>query len=217
MRTLTPLRWGLILALTSSASAMASPKRPDKPVTERGRQVRAPAETTKAFARLRERTQRPLRPGFRLARGSAKPVQAQGILHNYEDGLATLKVPITEAQKKVLRRVGAKEVNSEAQVRHHVIFQGHYYRELSIAPAPGVMCAGCSDDRLTGPDPRLLVRRVGRAVSLVLQRDRDGRTWVIGIETMTASPRRSSGGFAPRFGVLTNHRWATVNSSWRPT
>ena len=117
-----------------------------------------------------------------MAKSGGKPIVAEGILQSYDDNTAMLAVPLTAEQAAVLKRVGAKVVSSEVQIRHHTIFEGRYFQQLNVAPAPGEPCSGCAEDRLTGPDRRLLQHRVGKAIKLVTQRDRDGRTWVVGVK-----------------------------------
>ncbi len=172
-----------VFGLSAVLLVAAAPSRKDEapPAVEGGTQVRPIADVKRRFDELRGQRRQPIRPGFRLARGSGKAVGATGILHRFDDGMATLAVPVTAEQRRVLKRVGAKEVATAGQIRHHVIYGERYYRELKVAPAPNAPCAGCSEDRLTGPDPGILRRYVGKPVSLVLQRDRDGRTWVVAL------------------------------------
>ncbi len=50
------------------------------------------------------------------------------ILVRFDDGMALLGKPVSEAQKQVLMRLGAAEVEAEVDARNHSIFKGTYYR-----------------------------------------------------------------------------------------
>ncbi len=172
----------LTAALTLVAPmALAVPNELDSPPNQGGTQVGVTSSVRQRYEALRQRARPPLRGGFRLAKGESKSIEMQGVLHTFEEGNAMLAVPLTDEQASVLKRVGAKIVSSAANVRHHTIFEGRYYRLLKVAPLAGQPCAGCVEDRLTGPDPRQLERRVGQTVKLVTQRDQDGRSWVVGL------------------------------------
>ncbi len=170
-----------LMAVVAISTGDARASGDSAPVVEGGTQVRTSEEVAQRFRRLQEQRRPPLRPGYRLAPAEQGPMTAKGELYRYDDGLAMLSVPVTPAQQRVLRRIGAQVVPVVSQVRHHTIFEGRYFRQLDVAPPLGSLCNGCADNRLSGPDPRLLRAKVGQSVELVLHRDRDGRPWVVAV------------------------------------
>ena len=165
----------------SASPVVAVPESRPTQTVDRGTQVRAPQELREKYRRMAERSRPPKVVDARLVPGNEKPMSVQGRLQSFDDGVALIAMPIRSVQKSVLLRLGAIEVQRAREVRHHSIFNDHYYREVPVAPQAAAACTDCARDRLAGPDPHRLARRVGENIVLELRRDREGHSWVVRI------------------------------------
>ncbi|MEM7674668.1 MAG: hypothetical protein AAF449_01555 [Myxococcota bacterium] len=151
-------------------------------IFDHGTQIHAPLEIAEQFSRQASQKKPPLRPGRRLAPSEAKPLTAQGKLHEVDDGYVRLEVALTPERAEVLRRLGAKDVVSAERIRNHTIFQDRYYRDFRVAPPAGEQCGGCAAVRIEGPDIHRIQRKVGENVTLKLARDQNGQPWVVDLK-----------------------------------